>query len=233
MDSEQDGMRLRFVPAQVFRMGNADGWAAQKPLHEVSLSAYWIDETEVTNRLYALCVEAGTCLPPADVSSYTRDLYYREPQFAEYPVVHVAWHDARTYCRWAGRDLPSEAQWESAARGTDGRLYPWGDQAPSRDLLNNFEVSFLEDTVRVGSYPQAASPYGARDMAGNVWEWTADWFDAYPGGDPGASESYGHTYRVLRGGSFVDAADATTRYANDPELRMYDIGFRCALTASP
>jgi serine/threonine-protein kinase len=229
--SEKDGMRLLYVPAGAFMMGNDNGWAGQKPAHEVNLDAFWIDETEVTNRMYALCVQDGACLPPRNVSSYTRERYYLDGQFTDYPVLYASWQDAKTYCSWAGRALPSEAQWEKAARGADGRLYPWGDQSPSQNLLNNFDVSFLEDTTRVGSYPQGAGPYGALDMAGNVWEWTADWFDAYPGGDLTASENFGQIHRVMRGGSFVDAADATARYANDPKLRMHDIGFRCALSA--
>ena len=231
--SEKDGMRLHYVPAGAFVMGNDAGWEGQKPAHEVSLDAYWIDETEVTNRMYALCVDAGECTAPRDVSSYTREQYYRDPATADFPVLHLSWEDADRYCSWAGRALPTEAQWEKAARGTDGRLYPWGNQAPSNDRLNNFDVSFLEDTLQVGSYPEGISPYGALDMAGNVWEWTADWFNPYPGGDPAASDGYGQVYRVMRGGSFVDAADATTRYANNPELRMHDIGFRCALPTTP
>lgn len=230
--SEKDGMRLRYVPAGAFMMGNDQGWAAQKPAREVDLDAFWIDETEVTNRMYALCVKAGACAAPADLSSYTRGRYYLDAEYADYPVIHVAWQDAHGYCAWAGRALPVEAQWEKAARGADARLYPWGDQPPGQNLLNNFDVSFLEDTVQVGSYPQGAGPYGALDMAGNVWEWTADWFDVYPGGDPAASESYGQIYKVLRGGSFVDAADATTRYGNNPDLQMHDIGFRCAIPDS-
>jgi formylglycine-generating enzyme required for sulfatase activity len=230
--SVKDGMPLHYVPAGSFIMGNADGWAAQKPAHEVTLPAFWVDETEITNRMYALCVEAGACTPPSELSSYTRELYYQDPATADFPVLHIAWQDADRYCAWAERTLPTEAQWEKAARGTDGRLYPWGDHPPTKDLLNNFEVSSLEDTVKVGSYPQGASPYGALDMVGNVWEWTADWFNPYPGGDPAASEGYGQVYRVMRGGSFVDAADSTTRYANTPELRMHDIGFRCVLPAS-
>ncbi len=229
--SDKDGMRLHYVPAGEFVMGNDAGWAAQKPEHEVDLEAYWIDETEITNQMYGRCVQAGGCAAPSDVSSYTRDQYYPQAAFADYPVVHVSWADADRYCRWAGRSLPSEAQWEKAARGTDRRLYPWGNSAPGKELLNNFDVSFLEDTVEVGSYPEGVSPYGALDMAGNVWEWTADWFIPYPGGDPAASESYGQVYRLMRGGSFVDAADATTRYANDPTLRLYDYGFRCVLAA--
>ena len=230
--SKIDGMQLHYVPAGKFNMGNDNGWAGQKPAHEVDLDAFWIDETEVTTRMYALCVQAGACLPPQNESSYTRERYFIDAQYANYPVIYVSWEDANAYCKWAGRALPSEAQWEKAARGTDGRLYPWGNQVPEKDLLNNFDVSFLEDTVQVGSYPQGASPYGALDLSGNLWEWTADWFTPYPGGDPKATENYGQTYRVLRGGSFVDAANATTRYANDPDLKMHDIGFRCLLSVS-
>ena len=227
-----DGARLRYVPAGPFVMGTDEGWAGLRPAHEVRLEAFWIDETEVTNRRYGQCVAAGVCRPPAETTSYTRDPYFLDEAYGEYPVLHVAWQDAQTYCQWAGRTLPSEAQWEKAARGADGRLYPWGNGAPARDLLNNFEVSYLEDTVPVGSYPMGASPYGALDMAGNVWEWTSDWFQPYPGGDPSASDNFGEVYKVLRGGSFVDAADATTRYPNDPGLQTHDIGFRCALSAS-
>ncbi len=230
--SKIDGMRLHYVPAGTFIMGNDNGWAGQKPAHKVNLDSFWIDETEVTNRMYALCVQAGDCLPPQNESSYTHEKYYLDPQYANYPVIYVSWQNANAYCAWAGRALPMEAQWEKAARGTDERLYPWGNQPPNQNLLNNFDVSFLDDTVQVGSYPQGVSPYGALDMAGNAWEWTADWFNSYPGGDLSASENYGQTYRVLRGGSFVDAADATTRYPNDPELRNYDIGFRCVFSAS-
>jgi formylglycine-generating enzyme required for sulfatase activity len=213
-------------------MGNDEGWAGRKPAHDVALDAFWIDETEVTNRMYALCVAAGPCRPPEGISSYTHDQYYVDPQYGDFPVVYVSWEDASVYCSWAGRVLPTEEQWEKAARGPDGRLYPWGNDPPAQNLLNNFDVTFLEDTVEVGSYPEGASPYGALDMAGNVWEWTADWFQPYPGGDPHASENFGQTYRVLRGGSFVDPADATVRYHNFPDLRNYDIGFRCALRAA-
>ena len=231
--SDKDAMRLHYVPAGLFMMGNDEGWAGQKPAHEVRLDAFWVDETEVTNQMYALCVRAGSCRLPEDVTSYTRDQYFLDPRYAEFPVVRVSWHDADDYCRWAGRSLPSEPQWEKAARGTDGRLYPWGNNGPDQSLVNNVDVSFLDDTVQVGSYPQGASPYGALDMAGNAWEWTADWFAVYPGGDPEASVNFGQLYRVLRGGSFVDTADATTRYHNFPELRNLDIGFSCVLSASP
>jgi formylglycine-generating enzyme required for sulfatase activity len=226
--SPKDGANVRFVPGGTLAMGNDAGWAGQKPVHDVQLSAFWIDETEVTNRMYAFCVEEGGCRQPIDKTSYTRDPYFENPAYEAFPVIHVSWEDADAYCRWAGRRLPTEPEWEMAARGIDGRLYPWGNQLPTPDLLNSFEVSFLDDTVPVGSYPEGASPFGALDMAGNVWEWTSDWFNPYPGGDPAASESYGEVYKVLRGGSFVDAADATTRYPNDPTLQTHDIGFRCA-----
>ena len=212
-------------------MGNDQGWPGQKPVHDVPLQAFWIDETEVTNRMYALCVDEGGCRPPLELTSYTRDPYYGIPEYHDFPVIHVSWEDATAYCLWAGRRLPSEAEWEMAARGTDGRLYPWGSQPPASDLANFFDVSFLEDTVKAGSYPAGASPFGAVDMAGNAWEWTADWFKPYPGGDASAYDSYGEIYKVMRGGSFVDTADATRRYPNDPQLQTHDIGFRCAAPA--
>ena len=110
--SKMDGMRSHYVPAGTFIMGNDNGWAGQKPAHEVNLDSFWIDETEVTNRMYALCVQASSCLPPQNESSYSRERYYLDTQYADYPVVYVSWRDANAYCAWAGRTLPTEAQWE-------------------------------------------------------------------------------------------------------------------------
>jgi formylglycine-generating enzyme required for sulfatase activity len=159
-------MRLHYVPAGSFVMGSDSGWPGVGPAHEVRLEGNWIDETEVTNGTYALCAEAGGCTAPADLSSYTRERYFLDAAYADFPVLHLSWQDADRYCSWAGRALPTDAQWEKAARGTDERLYPWGDQAPNEGLLNSFDVSFLEDTVQGGSYPRGASPYSALDMGG-------------------------------------------------------------------
>ncbi len=179
MISEKDGMNLIYVPAGNFLMGSTDSdpnaQAEEKPQHTVYLDSFWIDQTDVTNAMYAKCVSAGLCKRPFDVSSATRSSYYGNSQFDNYPVINVSWNMANTYCQWVGSQLPTEAQWEKAARGMDGRVYPWGNNTPNTDLLNyNNKVG---DTTEVGKYPNGASPYGAFDMAGDVWQWTADWFN--------------------------------------------------------
>jgi eukaryotic-like serine/threonine-protein kinase len=240
--SPVDGMTLVYVPAGEFQMGSpaSDGTAGadEKPIHTVYLDAYWIDQTEVTNAMYAKCVAARVCNPPRNTSTSTRSDYYGSSEFANYPVVYVYWPDAQAYCAWAGRKLPSEAEWEKAARGTDGRIYPWGDEPPNSDLLNYHWN--LGDTTQVGSYPAGASPYGALDMAGNVWEWVYDWYGkdyytASPHDNPGGPLSGNH--HVIRGGSWSSIAwnlRSAMRYWIDPKGRTYvDYGFRCALNIAP
>ena len=243
-----DEMTLVFVPEGLFVMGSTpDSPGAdetEKPHRTVHLDAFWIDRTEVTNGMYALCVLEGGCSPPSLTYTLTRQAYYDDLSFAEYPVVNVTWSQATDYCNWAGRRLPTEAEWEKAARGTDGRLYPWGNDAPTCDLLRFGNpgpglTSCEEDTARVGSFAQGASPYGVMDLSGNVWEWTADWYapDTYqsdsfenPLGPPS-----GET-KVLRGGAFNDGpatVRATNRHHTAPNNPSYFIGFRCALSAAP
>ena len=162
-----------FVPAGEFLMGPAeDDYTAksvEKPQHRVYLDAYWIDRTEVTKAQYQQCVAARKCRAPSCVGT----------RVDEHPVVCVSWQDAADYCAWAGKRLPTEAEWEKAARGTDGRKYPWGNEAPDCGRLNFFFRSkpCVESTSAVGAFPSGASPYGALDMAGNVSEWVADWYD--------------------------------------------------------
>lgn len=221
-----------YVPAGTFQMGSDSGEADEKPVHPVTLDAFWIDRTEVTNKMYALCVSAGKCSPPSSTKSSTRDSYYGDAQFDNYPVIYVSWNDANAYCEWAGRRLPTEAEWEKAARGTDGRTYPWGDAAPDSTRLN-FNIN-VGDTTEVGKYPSGTSPYGALDMAGNVYEWVNDWYDeSYysnsPSENPQGPDS--GRYRVLRGGSwlYVDYfVRAAYRGSYVPGNIYYDIGFRCA-----
>jgi formylglycine-generating enzyme required for sulfatase activity len=232
--SAKDGMEMVYVPAGDFNMGNFSGIADEQPLHSVFLDAYWIDKTEVTNVMYSQCVQSGACLKPYNQSN-THFNYYPDPQYANYPVIDLKWSSAEAYCAWAGRRLPTEAEWEKAARGTDGRTYPWGDILPNSSLLNfNNPVG---DTVRVGSYLNGASPYGALDMAGNVTEWVADWYDAgYYGISPQSNPAgpLDGQAKVLRGGSWhtdVYSIRSADRHYLPPDTRDIVIGFRCALSA--
>jgi formylglycine-generating enzyme required for sulfatase activity/predicted Ser/Thr protein kinase len=231
-----DGMEMVLVPAGVFWRGaednDLDAGGDETPGHWVYLDEFWLDRTEVTNGMYALCVQAGVCQAPTKRGSKTRLLYYGDSSYDDYPVIHVSWQDANTYCNWVGRRLPTEAQWEKAARGGDGRAYPWGEQNPSARLVNfNNQVG---DTTPAGNYPQGASPYGALDLAGNVQEWVADWYNANyyrlaPIESPLGPDS--GEFRVLRGGSWFSAARAvraTFRNWNYADQGNDSSGFRCA-----
>jgi formylglycine-generating enzyme required for sulfatase activity len=204
-NSPKDGMTMLFVPAGKFKMGSDTGESDEKPAHTVYLDSFWIDRTEMTNAMYAKCVQTGNCTPPSSSKSYTHDSYYGNSQYADYPVIYVSWNDANAYCEWRGDGtrLPTEAEWEKAARGTDVRTYPWGNDSPNSDLLNyNQNVG---DTTQVGNYPSGASFYGALDMAGNVWEWVADWYSETFYASSPSSNPLGPVsgqYRVLRGGSW-------------------------------
>lgn len=208
--SAMDGMTQLFVPAGSVYMGGLDVLLEndELPAHHVQLHAFWIDQVEVTNGMYGLCVQAGACRLPAKLNSDNRGDYFGSPEFKDYPVVHVAWYDADSYCSWAGRRLPTEAEWERAARGDDMRTFPWGDEPPNANNSNSLNI--LGDTSRVGSYAQGAGPFGALDMSGNVWEWVADYYDSnYYSGSPqanptGPGDGGLDFMRVIRGGSFQD-----------------------------
>jgi serine/threonine-protein kinase len=229
-----DGMEMVYVPEGEFLMGSTDSdntaLVNEKPQHTVYLDAFWIDITEVTNAMYAKCVQAGSCQPPFSLQSSTRTDYYNNPQYAEFPVIFMHWNDAQSYCKWAGARLPSEAEWEKAARGTDGRTYPWGNNPPTCSLVNSNRCT--NDTTSVGSYPSGASPYQALDMAGNVWEWVNDWYNGTyysysPTSNPQGPPS-GDTH-VLRGGTWWVNAPTSYRYWYFPAYSYFDpIGFRCA-----
>jgi eukaryotic-like serine/threonine-protein kinase len=220
--AQADGMIQVYIPDGKFRMGGMDANTGpdEQPPHDVTISGFWMDKVEVTNAMYALCVQAGACEPPRLFTSAQRETYYNNPDFAEYPVIMVRWRDANAYCTWAGRRLPTEAEWEYAARGTDFRTWPWGDQKPDTSFANfNYSV---RDTARVGSYPAGVSPFGILDMPGNVWEWMADWYNAdYYNNAPiinptGPLSPLTGNLRVIRGGSWQDG---------EAELRVSNRGF--------
>jgi formylglycine-generating enzyme required for sulfatase activity len=236
--SEKDGVTMVYVPAGEFLMGasSSDSQAAsvEKPQHTVHLDSFWIDKYEVTNALYKKCVDAGRCSRPGETKSYTRSPYYGNSSYDNYPVIYVLWNDATAYCAWAGKRLPTEAEWEKAARGTDARTYPWGNNWDGTRLNSWDSTPRPGDTTAVGSYPSGASPYGALDMAGNVWEWVADWYgDNYyassPRNNPKGPSS--GQYRVLRGGSWGNGqfnVRASYRDGDFPDYRNDYVGLRCA-----
>jgi len=230
-EAATDGSLLVFVPAGPFPMGSEDGSADEQPVHWVYLDDFWLDQTEVTNSRYALCVEEGVCELPTD----PLPLYDKEK--VDHPVVFVDWEGAQTYCEWAGRRLPTEAEWEKAARGTDGRTYPWGDQGDC-SRANFFDCPEFEATSPVGFYGElGVSPYGAYDMAGNVWEWVSDWYGAdYYQESPHRNPSGPRNgiYHVWRGGSWncnQTSARSAGRGNFNPDYWRDLIGFRCALDA--
>jgi len=221
----QDGMVMILIPAGEFTMGDDGGFG--HPTRTVNLDSYRIYRTEVTNTMYAQCVQAGTCQPPGNYSSGTRNSYYGNPEYNNYPVIYISWYDAQTYCEWAGARLPTEAEWEKAARGTDARIYPWGNETVDCNKAN-YSCPCVGDTIEVGSYPMGASPYGVMDMAGNVREWVSDWdYSNYYASIP---------FSNLRGGSWDNSAGDYYRVFSsnygykDPGYTSYDVGFRCSLS---
>jgi formylglycine-generating enzyme required for sulfatase activity len=224
-----DGMVMVYVPEGEFLMGSADddpGTSGASPQHTVYLESFWIDKTEVTNAQYGKCIEAGACEEPGcwDMESYNAP---------DQPVVCVTWHQAQAYATWLGGRLPTEAEWEKAARGTDGRIYPWGNSPPD---CSKATYRFCADRpLPVGSLPDAASPYGALDMAGNAAEWVADWFQVdYYSQSPSVNPQgpgFGLA-RVVRGGSFHGSPEvgrSDLRWPRTPTNSVSDVGFRVVM----
>ena len=273
-----DGMEMVYLPAGEYSMGSTDAevgmavelcdeyhagchtcdperdicksvwYANEQPAHTVSLDTFWLDRTEVTTAQYKRCVRAGACDPPAKNSLYTIRSYYDNREYRDYPVINVNWFQASAYCEWVGGRLPTEAEWEYAARGEEWHMFPWGDEHDGTRM--NFcdancwyawRDESVDDghevTAPVGSYPEGASWCGALDLAGNVWEWVADWYsddtyatspDANPTG-PASGEQ-----RVMRGGSWgVEPIyeHATHRGKGRPDRAKIYWGFRCVMAA--
>lgn len=234
------GIQMAFVSSGVFIMGN--NFDANEPFQKVYLDNFYIDKYEVTNGLYTACVEAGVCEPPQRNLSHSRSDYFTNPIYKDYPVVNVDWDMARTYCEWRGARLPTEAEWEKAARGPDGLKFPWGD-APDSGCKRSRScggVSYpnpdTDDTVRAGQYETGRSVYGIYDLIGNVEEWVADWFsETYyqemPDENPPGPET--GNVRVLRGGHWAKGETAYWRNFSKPTSANVFIGFRCAMDATP
>ena len=274
--SEVDGMVMVYIPAGEFPMGYegevfaGDKYANQFPSHVVYLDEYWMDKTEITNGMFSKFVNAtqyttevekiGNGYVASNAAVYWEKVdgaTWKTPRgpgssisrMENHPVVLVTWNDANAYCKWAGRRLPTEAEWEKAARGTDMRMYPWGNEDPSGELANFPDINLdnelklewlnteIDDgfafTAPVGSYPKGASPYGILDMAGNVWEWVSDWAGVYVAEDAPSRDPTGPSsgeYHVIRGESWdMNYGNAAVDHQADlPDGRSASLGFRCA-----
>jgi formylglycine-generating enzyme required for sulfatase activity len=245
-----DGATLVCVPAGEFNMGSEDGSSDERPVHSVYLDAFWIYETEVTNAMYAVFLnaegnhfEGGVAWLDAgdgDVQIHQDNGAWRaDTGYGEHPAIEVSWYGAAAYCRWAGARLPTEAEWEKAARGTEGNTYPWGDSWDGT-LAN---ASGAEDghsrTSPVRAFPGGSSPYGALDMTGNVWEWVVDrygrdYYQNSPDENPTGPKT--GRFRVNRGGSWhinPRHLRVANRHFHMPHSTHFVIGFRCVLPAEP
>jgi formylglycine-generating enzyme required for sulfatase activity len=223
-EMEDSGMVA--IPAGEFVMGSGQG--DEEPAHTVFADAFEIDVSEVTNAEFAQFVEETGYQTDAEKSGDPSPwrAYFQNGK-DRYPVVKVSWNDAQAYCDWAGKRLPTEVEWEKAARGTDERVYPWGDEWDVAKV--NSKESGFRGPVTVGSFSEGVSPYGAMDMGGNVWEWTDSWYQGYPQ-TTFNSNYFGETYKVLRGGGWFSEQEqvrTTKRNANSPGAANDDIGFRC------
>jgi formylglycine-generating enzyme required for sulfatase activity len=234
------GIVLIYIPSGEFQMGSDNGKNNEKPLRSVYLDGYWIGKYEVTfDQFDKFCKEQGIIIP--DDEGWGRD---------KRPVINISWEDAMTYCQWLSQKigcnfkLPTESQWEKAARGTDGRTYPWGDSLPSGNKANfadNITTPNEQNgkvykkskyTTPIGSYPEGSSPYGVLDMAGNVYEWGLDWYSLSSSPKKNSRGPEKGTYRVLRGGSWYGSSQClrtTFRTSAKPTSRYFHIGFRLCL----
>ncbi len=236
-----DGAETILIPGGTFWMGSeaTDTLAGEdeQPWHQVTLDGFYIYTHEVTNEMYAECVAAGGCLP-INVMESGPTTHYGDPAYADYPVVGVDWNMADDYCTWAGGRLPTEAEWERAARGIESLLYPWGAEDPACDRVNMLGCAVPPDTVGVGSYLLGNSPEGVWDLSGNVWEWVHDWYDedyyffasSFNPLGPYAPEDVNNPLKVARGGGLYSEPNKmrSAERAGADLYRAYDdVGFRC------
>jgi formylglycine-generating enzyme required for sulfatase activity len=254
-----DHANMVLIPTGTFRMGSRDGYADERPDHVESENAFWLDVHEITVGEYDKCVSAGECRrqktirQPDAEHKFDRFCNYGRKSREQHPMNCVDWYQARAYCRWVGKRLPTESEWEYAARGTDSRKYPWGNEAPSENLLNacgrecvilgaqvgkRWESMYAADdgwdaTAPVGSFPHDKSPFGVLDLAGNVAEWTDSEYAKCYRDDCEANSKE----RVIRGGAWNDdePRDVRASYRNRdvPLLRASFVGFRCAQSEAP
>ncbi len=217
-----------YIPPGDFTMGSNDWWPKSQPEHKVRTKGYFIDKYEVTNKQYKAFVDATGHAAPNHWAGGSIP-----PGKQNHPVVYVTWYDANEFCKWDGKRLPTDVEWEKAARGTDGRTFPWGNKF-DKNKANTPQYGH-GDTMPVGSFPKGVSPYGIYDMAGNAFEWTDSWFKPYPG-NTHPDENYGVKYKVLKGGSWYDctyykcgiSAPAFNRIFFHPRTKNNNFGFRCA-----
>jgi formylglycine-generating enzyme required for sulfatase activity len=238
---KDSGIPMMFVPEGSFTMGSDDSSEDAGPATSIYLVSYYIDQYEVTNGLYKVCVLAGACQPPNLTASQTRSNYYDAFEFTNYPVINVDWHMAQAYCEWRGARLPTEAEWEKAARGPDALLYPWGSETGC--LLANYNPSgglCMGDTSAVDRYVAGRSIYGVLNMAGNVSEWVSSLSKPYPYNSLDGREDPDATgLRIVRGGSWASSSDEMLTYHRlslDPTAVAVlgnDLGFRCVRGSSP
>ena len=239
----KDGAPMVLIPEGSFPMGvphgDRDGGRDEYPRHDVFVNNFYIDKFELTNGRYLEFVKATNHRVPQNPKNATRNLWQGDTiteSLADRPVVNVDWADANAYCQWAGKRLPTEAEWEKAAKGTADRRFPWGNVEPTNKHLNFNQQWIGEKTLMpVGSYELGKSPFGVYDMAGNVWEWVNDWYDAKyyeksPAKNPTGPET--GTKRVLRGSGWQNETPTVrifTRVDSDPTIRNESTGFRCAM----
>ncbi len=230
---EFDGITHVYVPAGCFVIGRNDGPFEETPARRVCLTEFWIGQTEVTNAQYAACVEAGECTPPMDRAQFD------SPAYASHPVVFVTWEQADAYARWRGGQLPTEAQWEYAVRGTASVMYPWGDDSPTCDRVQVADCPGGVSAVGPDQRERGQTWVGALDMVGNVWEWTANWYDErhYSSFGDGGVDPVGPAegaMRVLRGGAWgdeIERARPTYRGRHSPSFFSNTRGLRVVIVA--